>query len=178
MNRINAHQLFEMNEFRQELLQLFKDVLESGSALRVKVTGRSMANFLTGGEILTIKKVPCSSLHNGELILFNNHGFPILHRIIKKYRAEDGAVIFQTKGDATTYSDEPVHQDKVLGKVFKIEGLSASGRVRQINMESTRLKALNYFIATITPIRPMLQRTLLNFFIHIHALQKKKNRTY
>jgi len=98
-------------------LVLFEDILNDGISLRVKVTGRSMAPFLQGGEILTIKRVPYASLHKGDLIFFkNSHGFPLLHRIIKKDTKS-----VQTKGDALMAFDEPVCEKDALGKVCIIE---------------------------------------------------------
>ena len=56
---------------------LFEDILNAGSRLRVRVTGRSMAPFLGGGETVTLKQVPFTSLHRGDLILFkNSHACP------------------------------------------------------------------------------------------------------
>ena len=67
-----------------EKWRLFGEILNAGSALRVKVTGMRMAPFLRGGEILTLKKVDCSLLRRGDLILFRNAaGYSILHRIVR-----------------------------------------------------------------------------------------------
>ena len=51
-----------------EALSLFQDILSSGMFLRVRVTGRSMSPFLTGGEIIMIKKTPASCLRKGDLV--------------------------------------------------------------------------------------------------------------
>jgi len=120
-----------------EKLGLFEDILNDGISLRVKVTGRSMAPFLRGGEILTIKKVPHASLKKGDLIFFKaRHGLPILHRIIKK-RLNNGTNSVQTKGDALLAFDEPVYENKVLGKVCAVEKTDPDGKVKFINMESS-----------------------------------------
>src|SRR4030043_1915029 len=114
-----------------EVLHLFEEILNSDSNLRVKVTGRSMSPFLRGEEILTIKKVPYTSLKIGDLIFFKNgQGYPVLHRIIKKKQVQDGVITFQTKGDALIAFDEPIKNNKILGKVCKIEYGS-----KYINME-------------------------------------------
>jgi len=101
--------------------ELFQEILDSGSSLRVKVTGRIMAPMLKGGEILTIKKVPHLSLRKGDLVFFkDNPGNPVIHRCIKKSTSKDD-ITFQTKGDALLRPDKPIHHNQVLGKVFMIE---------------------------------------------------------
>jgi signal peptidase len=138
---------------------LFEDILNSGLSLRVKVTGRSMAPFLQGGEILTIKKVPCPSLQRGDLIFFKNrNGFPILHRIITKRQDSDCMIAFQTKGDALMAFDEPVRDNEILGKVCKIEDGS-----KYINMETKIWGKINYLTAVINLLESRLYFALRAF---------------
>lgn len=141
--------IFRTKDFRTDTLNLYEDILNSGSCLRMKVTGRSMSPFLRGEEILTIKKVPGSSLHNGDLIFFKTrYGSLLLHRIIRKQYKD--MLIFQTKGDATVIPDEPVSERGVLGKVYKIEKILSSGRTKHIDMESPLWKTINYLLAIIS----------------------------
>ena len=63
------------NLLKDTKVDLCEDILRSGISLRLQVTGRSMAPFLVGGEFLTIKKGPGSSLHIGDLIFFQNSGW-------------------------------------------------------------------------------------------------------
>lgn len=142
-----------------EKFELFEDILNSGLSLRVKVTGRSMAPFLQGGEILTIKKVPYSSLQKGDLIFFKNrNGFLILHRIIKKRQDSDCMIAFQTKGDALIAFDEPVRDNDILGKVCKIEDGS-----KYINMETKIWSKINYLTAVINLFESRLYFALRAF---------------
>lgn len=128
-------------------LGLFEDILNGKLSLRVKVTGRSMSPFLRGGEILTIKKVLYTSLKKGDLIFFKNrHGFPLLHRIIKK-GLNNGTNSVQTKGDALMAFDESVCEHEVLGKVCMVEKIGPRGDMKSLNMESFIQRNINYFIA-------------------------------
>ena len=143
-----------------DVLSLFQDMLNSGSDLRVRVTGRSMAPFLRGGEILTLRKVPPSSLKKGDLIFFRNRdGYPTLHRIIRAIRRKSGVDLFQTKGDALVALDLPIPYPEVLGKVYRIE----RGE-KEINLETVTRSSLNYLIAVIG----LLQST---FFFSLSALK-------
>lgn len=93
------NQLFLLKKKDPSVTRLFEDILSTGSTLRVKVTGRSMAPFLSGGEIVTIKSVPCALLHRGDLIFFiNGEYLPILHRIIHKKKNRMERLHFLPKG--------------------------------------------------------------------------------
>ena len=130
-----------------ETISLFEDILNRGLIVRVRATGRSMSPFLAGGEILTIQKVPSSSLQIGDLIFYKTReGFPLLHRIVKKQREKD-MFIFQTKGDALISIDGPVTEDSILGKVCSIENRLASGKIKHIDMESKYRRIINYLLA-------------------------------
>ena len=151
--------IFQTKDFRTDTLKLYEDILNSGSCLRVKVTGRSMSPFLHGEEILTIKKVPYTSLQRGDLILFKNHlGYPVLHRIINKKQDQDDVISFQTKGDAMIVFDEPVRNNKILGKVCKIEDGS-----KYINMETKMWSRINYMAAVISLLESRLYFALKAF---------------
>jgi signal peptidase I len=128
--------------------ELFRDILERGLSLRIKATGKSMSPFLRGGEIITIKKVPFSSLRRGDLILFvSGAGQILLHRIIGKKRLDDGSFVFRTKGDASMTFDEPAAEERILGKACSIEKAVDAGEFKCIDMEIYRQRGVNYLIA-------------------------------
>ena len=151
--------IFQTKDFRTDTLKLYEDILNSGSCLRVKVTGKSMSPFLRGEEILTIKKVPYTSLNRGDLIFFKNgQGYPVLHRIIKKKQDMDDVITFQTKGDSLIAFDEPIKNNKILGKVCKIEDGS-----KYINMETKMWSRINYMAAVISLLESRLYFALKAF---------------
>ena len=126
-----------------ESLPLFKDILALGADLRVRVTGRSMVPFLHGGEVLIIRKVPCSSLKRGDVIFFRNQeGFPVVHRIVRRENYDNQAVTFQTKGDALNIPDEPVRDTEVLGKVCAVENGPGC-----LNLDTGIGSTINYLLA-------------------------------
>ncbi len=125
-----------------EAVSLFEDVLKRGAALRVRATGKSMAPFLSGGEILTIKKVPGSSLKMGDVIFYRDGlGEPVVHRIVR-IRNDCGGRVYSTRGDALICPDDQICDAQVLGKVCVVE--KGSGR---IDMESRARRSINYLIA-------------------------------
>ena len=145
-------------------ITLFEEILESGLNLRVKVTGRSMAPFLRGGEILTIKKAPLHALRKGDLIFFkNSRGAPLLHRIVQKLKSSDEKITFRTKGDAVVAFDEPVQYHKILGKVCWIEKSNSSASSKYIDMESRKWQMINAVIARLSVSRSYFYGALFGF---------------
>jgi signal peptidase I len=133
-----------------ETSTLFQEILNRGLILRVKATGRSMAPFLTGGEILTIKKVPGTHLYPGDLLLYKTcDGFLILHRIVEK-KLNGNTYSIRTKGDALISLDVPVIEDSILGKVCTIERNSTPGNTQYIDMESPYWRSINYLRALLS----------------------------
>ncbi len=133
---------------KTEVTALFGEILKSGLSLRVKVTGRSMRPFLRGGEIVTIKKVPCSELRIGDLIFFESPpGVPVLHRIVRKRMSAGANLTFQTRGDGLMAFDEEIHESSVLGKVLRIERPAQSGKTTHIDMNSLFYRCMNFSIA-------------------------------
>jgi signal peptidase I len=139
-----------INQGPSEMVGLFEDILDRGLSLRVKVTGRSMIPFLKGGEILTIRQETYLSLCKGDLILFRStFDLPVLHRIIRIRKDDDGALWFLTKGDALMAFDDEIHQSSVLGKVCEIKKYGASGKLSQINMNSLFYRCVNFSISVL-----------------------------
>lgn len=140
-------------------LTLFEDILERGLSLRVRVTGESMKPFLRGGEIVTIKKEAPHGLRKGDLIFFKNgHGPPLLHRLIQRRESPDGKFTFLTKGDALIALDKPVPYHRILGKVRRIEKTNLVPRLKYINMESGKWRAINSIAARISLLKSYLYR--------------------
>ncbi len=133
---------------KTEVTAFFGEILRRGLSLRVKVTGKSMVPFLKGGEVVIVKKVPCSDLRIGDLIFFENpNGFPILHRIVRKRGSTGDDIILQTRGDALMSFDAEIREDNVLGKVLRIERPTQSGKTTHIDMNSVFYRCMNFSIA-------------------------------
>lgn len=156
----SGSKLSTLKPLSSETAALFEDILNRGLHFRVKVTGRSMAPFLVGGEILTIKKVPGALLHPGDLIFYKTRdGFPLLHRIVRK-KLHDNMYVIQTKGDALIAFDDPVYEHEVLGKVCGVEKMILEGRTKYIDMESYIWRKINYLIALVNLIKSKIYSVL------------------
>lgn len=138
----------DAKETKTAMLGLFVEILERDASIRFTVTGRSMAPFMRGGEVVTIKKVSCSELRIGDLIFFESPiGSPVLHRLVRRRIGTGGYLTFQTKGDALIAFDEEITESRVLGKVLQIERPAQSDRTTRIDMNSLFYRCMNYSIA-------------------------------
>ena len=139
--------IFQTKDFRTDTLKLYEDILNSGSCLRTKVTGRSMSPFLVGGEIVTIKKSSYASLWIGDLIFIKSRDTsPLLHRIVRKQRTDHG-LLFQTKGDGVLSADNMISEIHIMGKVCRVEQVRRNGEAREIDMESHPQRFISYMTA-------------------------------
>ena len=149
----DASEALSLKRAHSDVTRLFEDILRAGTSLRVRVTGQSMRPFLWGGETLTIEPPDCGAFRTGDLILFRNReGLPVLHRLIRTRRTEDGKLSFLTKGDALRTFDEEVPGSSVLGRVRLIERPLLSGAVSHIEMDALLSRYANYLRAVLGSI--------------------------
>jgi len=140
---------------------IFEDILNRGVDPRVRVSGRSMAPFLKGGEIVTIKKIPASALRRGDLVLFKDEvGNLLLHRLIYRKQLPGNQFVLHTKGDASKSFDPPVRCAGVLGRVSAIEKTHPKRGRSIIDLESHLWKYVNYFNALLDLVRHKVKRVL------------------
>ena len=142
---------------------LFADILDKGHDLRVKVTGQSMFPFIMSGEIVTLKKVPCSTLRCWDIILYVDFsGSLILHRIVKKETLPNGDISFVTRGDALIQKDKPVTEHQILGKASYVEKIVPGLGPKRINLDSSLCRGLNLVYGFYRNLRHrFLNRTVL-----------------
>ena len=145
---LDGPELYPVEGRQADVLRFFDEILRNGMDLRVKVTGRSMAPFLSGGETLTISQAAGCTLRRGDLVLFRNQcDLPVIHRILKIRKTDDGVTCFLTKGDALAAFDEEIRQDNVLGKVLRVERPLQSGKNGHMDMNSPFCRSTNFSIA-------------------------------
>lgn len=125
---------------------LLEELLSCGARLRVRVTGRSMAPSLQGGEFVFIRREPVKKLSRGDLVLYrDSRGFLVLHRLVGKGKKE-----LRTRGDALGRADGPVAPSRVLGRVCAIQ--DAEGK-RTRNLGSLRLRLAGMALGLLQQMR-------------------------
>ncbi len=97
------------------------------AGLRVyAVLSGSMEPEYPVGSLIFVKAADPEAIREGDVITFRlSETLTATHRVIGVERGEDGALNFQTKGDANAAADaRPVHEKNVVGRpVFKIPHL-------------------------------------------------------
>lgn len=85
-------------------------VVQSGS-----MSG-SAPDHIEVGDLVFVNKVDVNTLKEGDIIAFTESQIVVTHRIVAIETAEDGGLLFTTKGDANNIEDsEPVSADNVVG---------------------------------------------------------------
>lgn len=105
----------------EEFRSLGRQILRRGAAIRYRAAGWSMYPLIRHGDILEIQPIQASAVRVGDVILFETEeGGVLAHRLIHKQGA-DNRTLLTTKGDALAHPDKPIHADKLLGRVTRIE---------------------------------------------------------
>ncbi|MCX5714981.1 MAG: hypothetical protein NT033_09350 [Candidatus Omnitrophica bacterium] len=85
------------------------------------VGGMSMFPFVKDSDYVFVKKTDPGELSCGDILVVQSQdNRKLCHRLVKIEKKDD-ALWFQTKGEGFGSSDEPVSQDRVIGKVIAIK---------------------------------------------------------
>ncbi len=107
-------------------IALIKDILNSGSAVSMRVSGRSMEPTLRGGDVITLRRMPYSSVRVGDIVLFQDRAKgTVLHRVLRVSRGGDGIT---AKGDALVMPDAPFGPDALLATAVGVQFGDKDGR--------------------------------------------------
>jgi len=94
-------------------ISLYRDVLNRGDDLSIKMGGSSMWPFIKDGETVVVRRMRFEDIVTGDVIVVYVNGRMICHRVFrKKHRC------IQTKADALTGLDAEISERNILGKVI------------------------------------------------------------
>ncbi|MEW5736898.1 MAG: signal peptidase I [Thermodesulfobacteriota bacterium] len=147
----------------RDTAELFEELLGAGTSVRVRVTGRSMSPFLQGDEFVTVRREPVKKMRRGDLVLFRDaRGFLVLHRLMGKKRSGNRS-FFTTKGDAVDLADEPVAEERVLGRVCAVEPADGGG---ERDLASLRFRLINraLYLLHRMPVVPGILRLIRRLY--------------
>jgi signal peptidase I len=139
-------------------LELAKEVLSSGGAIRLRALGTSMLPSIWPGDVLRIESKLGEDFVPGDIVLVARDPRFVVHRLVEKRNSQ-----WITRGDALPQNDPPVADSQLLGKVFTIH------RKSRTITPSPRLK----------PVIRLLTWTLRhsnsarNIALRIHSIQQR-----
>jgi signal peptidase I len=129
------------NSIKEISRTLFKELLEQGESLCLRVRGTSMGYIIQENDLITIKKTAHEKLKSGDIILFKRADHFVCHRIINCYKKNNESY-YLTKGDVLVQTDEPLLERQIIGRVHRI---SRGNRI--INLSSSFARAVGSCIA-------------------------------
>lgn len=140
-------------------LNYIKEILKSGAAVPLTVTGSSMMPFLKAQrDTVWLECCGDDDIKKGAILLFvRADGKPVLHRVIK---IQNGRLIMN--GDALSWS-ENIENTQVVACVKRIE---RNGKI--ISCEDKAVKVWNTLWYLTRPARPILKR--------IHSVTAKRRK--
>jgi signal peptidase I len=104
---------------------LASQILASGSDLRFRARGSSMAPFIRDGDWLVVRRVDLRLIVPGDVLLYSVASERLLaHRVIRVDRSA-GETYFVLQGDSRPHPDGRFHSSQILGRV---EGVERNGR--------------------------------------------------
>lgn len=143
------------------LLPLVEELLAAGRAVRLRVTGRSMAPHLREGDVVTLRRGDPGAAAAGDILLFRTAaGQPVLHRVVGRRAGRDGEPRLLLKGDALPAADDPVDGSQVIGAAVAVERAGGGGARRTIDLTQPRRRAWGRFLAGASLRAPRLFRAV------------------
>jgi len=119
------------------LCRLAIEMLGLGHSIRFRAKGNSMRPTIEDGETIIVQPTSCSDLAVGDVILCQNNGSFTAHRLLRIEHGQDRTLSFIMRGDALGTCDEPVHSQRVLGKVV---GVERNGRTKPVTGLSVAIR--------------------------------------
>ena len=93
--------------------ELAEEVLRSSGHLRLQVTGWSMLPAICPGDTLVLETTDAAEVSEGDIVLFRRDGRLFAHRVL----ARAGHDQLLTRGDSIGYTDSPISNRELLGRV-------------------------------------------------------------
>jgi len=92
----------------------------AGRGAILPMRGDSMLPTLRAGQLVAVDLAPVA-LERGDLLLFRQVDYLVVHRLLGPASHEDGTPQLRTRGDGLPGLDPPVDRRRVRGKVVAIE---------------------------------------------------------
>jgi signal peptidase I len=100
----------------QRARAILKAVLESGKNIELTAAGYSMFPTLRPGDKITVKPLLDEEFQlPGRILVYENNGVFVMHRLIKIITDGSGKKLFFSRGDSSTMPDEPWVRQQLIG---------------------------------------------------------------
>jgi signal peptidase I len=100
-------------------IDVILSVLESGHSVELPATGYSMFPALRPGDRITVRPVKEGVIPEpGSVVVFNESGVLVTHRLIKIIEEDECKTMYITRGDSMKEYDKPWPREKLVGVVL------------------------------------------------------------
>lgn len=104
-----------------DFLERTRQLLTSGVAAEIKMSGSSMRPTIEDGDVITVVAINDTPIKQGDIVLLQTRfETAVIHRVVRIDRSSSERIIV-TRGDAAQQNDVPVPAHRVMGKVKQIE---------------------------------------------------------
>jgi len=110
---------------------IIKAVLESDNSVELPAEGYSMFPAFIPGNRVVIKPISGGTLPQpGNVVVFQNNGVLVMHRLIRISSDNNGNPLFITRGDSGIEPDNPVTRKQLIGIAVTCKGAKREYPVR------------------------------------------------
>lgn len=128
------------NSFNRDI-DILTTVLESGNCVELPADGYSMFPTLMPGNRVIVRSLPEGTLPvEGNVVVFNDNGVLVMHRLLEKIYRENGYLQFITRGDSRMEPDKAWTLQQFLGVAVRYKGASRERQVRTFIPRAWRYK--------------------------------------
>lgn len=100
----------------QRAREIIKAVLETGKPIALTATGYSMFPTLRPGDKITVKPLVNEEVPvPGSVLVYEDNGVLVMHRLIKIVNNDAGMQTFITRGESAPETDKPWVQQQLIG---------------------------------------------------------------
>jgi len=135
----------------------FRVVVESllarGCHVRFRASGLSMQPAIRDGETVTLAPLQMREPRRGDVVLSNQAGRLVAHRLVGFAAGADGRIDFVLRGDASSSCDAPVDREAILARVITVDRHG-----RPVDLDSFAARAAYFWLRQAADIRQILER--------------------
>ena len=148
-----------------ETKELGRKLLVDGHQVRFRLGGSSMFPYLMEGDIAITVRVPIEQLALGQVIVFEQNGRWIAHRLMALDRTPEGSWMV-AQGDSIVRPDKPIAEHDYVGIIV---GFVRNGR--SVEVADSRHRLYGRLFVKLRPVPQALTRSFLKIY---DRLKKKK----
>jgi signal peptidase I len=142
-------------QVNQVTVDLVRRVVNKKGSILLPAHGKSMYPFIRQGDICHFEACEATTFNKGDIVLFTiDSNRLVAHRFMKTIY-KDNRTFYLFKGDTNLLFDEPVTQNKIIGKMTAIER-----RNKKVNLKNMRNNLWSLLIINLPMMSKLLHKMI------------------